>query len=190
MRKLAISLLTCGLVGVASAEVRTFTSADGSKTLQASVRDYSPKKGTTTIKLATGRVMTIPVKSLSAADKTFLDGWYTATQAGRNLHVSIRDEEKQMGERTANNGKIKTINARYALNVRNNAAANFDNIEIKYRVFYYKDGVDGKKNQYLTLDGQDSITTISAREDQRIMTDSVNLTKVRPLPASQCKGGT
>lgn len=190
MKILTASLITCGLMVTASAEMRTFTSADGSKTLEATPLDYQPSKGLATIKLKSGRTMNVPVKSFVADDKAYLDNWYASTQAGRKLSISIDDEEIKTGERTENNGKVKTIDARYVLNVRNNGGVDLEDIEVKYRVFYTRDGVDGKKSEDLSLDGEDTISSISSREDIRVMTEPAKLINVRPLPASQCKGGT
>ena len=52
------------------------------------------------------------------------------------------------------------------------------------------DGVKGTKNQDLVASGQTNISSIPPRTDQNLATEKVNLTKIRPLPASQCTGGT
>ena len=179
-----------GLAGAAYAETRTFTSSDGSKTLQASVLDYTPSSGAAKIKLSSGRVMNVPATAFSPSDQDYFKSWYQSTMAGRRISIAIRDDERQTGERKENNGKVKSIDSRFALNVRNNGKGSFEDLEVKYRVFYYRDGVDGKRNQHLTLDGSDQITTISPRQDLRLMTQPVKLTNIRPLPASECKGGT
>ena len=50
-------------------DMRKFTSADGSKTLNAKVLDYSQSKGTVKILRSDSKVMTVPVKALSKNDK-------------------------------------------------------------------------------------------------------------------------
>ena len=61
---------------------------------------------------------------------------------------------------------------------------------MKYRIFYTVDGVKGVKNQDLVASGETNISSIFPRTDQNIATSTVQLTKIRPLPASQCVGGT
>ena len=58
------SFLIISMAFSAGAEMRTFTSADGSKTLKAKVLDYSQAKGTVKMVREGGKVMTFPVKAL------------------------------------------------------------------------------------------------------------------------------
>ena len=172
------------------AEMRSFTSADGSKTLKAKVLDVSAAKQTARILRSDGKSMTIPLKALSNNDQAYLKEWYQSSMAGRRLAIRISDEEVKTGESKANNGRVTAYDSRFKLNVRNNGNSAFENIEVKYCIFYTIDGVDGAKNQDLVSNGQANISSIAPRTDQDITTSTVKLTKVRPLPASQCVGGT
>ena len=173
-----------------AAEMRSFTSADGSKTLKAKVLDVSAAKQTARILRSDGKSMTIPLKALSNNDQAYLKEWYQSSMAGRRLAIRISDEEVKTGESKANNGRVTAYDSRFKLNVRNNGNSAFENIEVKYCIFYTIDGVDGAKNQDLVSNGQANISSIAPRTDQDITTSTVKLTKVRPLPASQCVGGT
>ncbi|MCH2060252.1 MAG: hypothetical protein MK183_06460 [Verrucomicrobiales bacterium] len=173
-----------------AAEMRSFTSADGSKTLKAKVLDVSAAKQTARILRSDGKSMTIPLKALSNNDQAYLKEWYQSSMAGRRLAIRISDEEVKTGESKANNGRVTAYDSRFKLNVRNNGNNAFENIEVKYCIFYTIDGVDGAKNQDLVSNGQANISSIAPRTDQDITTSTVKLTKVRPLPASQCVGGT
>lgn len=190
MRKFGICILLAGSLATASAELRTFKSADGTKTLSASVISVTPAKGAAQIKRSDGKVMNIPVKSLSEDDRAYLADWYKTSMAARRISLRISDEEKKTGEREANNGKITSIDSLFNIDVRNNGETSFEELDLEYQIFYYHDGVDGKKTQHKTAKGQTSISSISSRSDQRIQTEAVKLTKVRPLPASKCVGGT
>ena len=183
-----LAILVTALSG--AAELRTFTSADGSKTLKAKVLDVSAAKQTTRILRSDGKSMTIPLKALCSDDQLFLKEWYQSSMAGRRLAIRISDEEVKTGESKANNGRVTAYDSRFNLNVRNNGDSSFENIEVKYCIFYTIDGVDGAKNQELVSNGQANISNIAPRTDQDITTNPVKLTKVRPLPASQCVGGT
>ena len=183
-----LAILVTALSG--AAELRTFTSADGSKTLKAKVLDVSAAKQTARIQRSDGKSMTIPLKALCSDDQLFLKEWYQSSMAGRRLAIRISDEEVKTGESKANNGRVTAYDSRFKRNVRNNGDSSFENIEVKYCIFYTIDGVDGAKNQELVSNGQANISNIAPRTDQDITTNAVKLTKVRPLPASQCVGGT
>lgn len=185
-----IILATVFAAVAGAAEMRTFTSSEGSKTLQAKMLDYSAAKGTARILRSDGKTMTIPVKALSETDQTYIKDWYQSSMAGRRLAIRVSDEEVKTGDRKANNGRVTAYDSRFKLNVRNNGDSAFEDIEIKYCIFYTIDGVDGAKNKELVTNGQANISSIAPRTDQDIATDAVKLTKVRPLPASQCVGGT
>ena len=47
----------------------------------------------------------------------------------------------------------------------------------------------GLVNQELVASGATTISSITPRTGQDLATEKVKLTKIRPLPASECKGG-
>ena len=191
MKTLTIFLISTAFIVVSSAaDIREFTSADGTKTLKAKVLDYSQDKGVVKILRADGKSMTFPVKALSKEDGEYLKAWYQSTMAGRKLAVRVTDEEKKISEKKTENARVSSYNSNFKFNVRNNGTSTFENIEVKYQIFYMIDGVKGTKNQDLVASGQTNISSIPPRTDQNLATEKVNLTKIRPLPASQCTGGT
>ena len=191
MKTLTTFLITISFIAVsAAADIREFTSADGTKTLKAKVLDYSQDKGVVKMLRVDGKAMTFPVKALSKEDGEYLKVWYQSTMAGRKLAVRITDEEKKISERKTENARVSSYNSNFKFNVRNNGTSTFENIEVKYQIFYMIDGVKGTKNQDLVASGQTNISSIPPRTDQNLATEKVNLTKIRPLPASQCTGGT
>ena len=191
MKTLTTFLISIAFIAVsAAADIREFTSADGTKTLKAKVLDYSQDKGVVKMLRVDGKAMTFPVKALSKEDGEYLKVWYQSTMAGRKLAVRITDEEKKISERKTENARVSSYNSNFKFNVRNNGTSPFENIEVKYQIFYMVDGVKGTKNQDLVASGQTNISSIFPRTDQNLTTEKVNLTKIRPLPASQCTGGT
>ncbi len=191
MKTLTTFLITISFIAVsAAADIREFTSADGTKTLKAKVLDYFQNKGIVKMLRVDGKAMTFPVKALSKEDGEYLKVWYQSTMAGRKLAVRITDEEKKISERKTENARVSSYNSNFKFNVRNNGTSPFENIEVKYQIFYMVDGVKGTKNQDLVASGQTNISSIFPRTDQNLTTEKVNLTKIRPLPASQCTGGT
>lgn len=71
MKKLMLSLVLATLCGVSYAEVRKWTSADdASKTFEGEMT--AVKGDNVTIKMKTGRTLTVPLSKLSQADKDFV----------------------------------------------------------------------------------------------------------------------
>lgn len=184
------SFLIISMAFSAGAEMRTFTSADGSKTLKAKVLDYSQAKGTVKMVREGGKVMTFPVKALCEEDNKYLVSWYQTTMAARKLAVRISDQEEKTSERKTDNARISSYDSGFKLNVWNNGTNPFENIDVKYQIFYTVDGVKGAKNQDLVASGKTTISSITPRTGQDLTTEKVTLTKIRPLPASECAGGT
>ena len=171
-------------------DMRKFTSADGSKTLKAKVLDYSQSKGTVKILRSDSKVMTIPVKALSEKDSDYIVSWYQSTMAARKLAIRITDEEEKTSEKKTDNARVSSYTSGFKFNVWNNGANPFENIDVKYQIFYTIDGIKGEKNQELVASGATSISSIIPRTGQDLTTEKVQLTKIRPLPASECVGGT
>ena len=164
MKTLTTFLITISFIAVsAAADIREFTSADGTKTLKAKVLDYSQDKGVVKMLRVDGKAMTFPVKALSKEDGEYLKVWYQSTMAGRKLAVRITDEEKKISERKTENARVSSYNSNFKFNVRNNGTSPFENIEVKYQIFYMVDGVKGTKNQDLVASGQTNISSISPR---------------------------
>ena len=184
-----ISFLIISMGFSAGSQMRTFKSADGSKTLKAKVLDYYQAKGTVKMLREGGKVMTFPVKALSKEDNEYLVSWYQTTMAARKLAVRISDQEEKTSERKTDNARISSYDSGFKFNVWNNGTNPFENIDAKYQIFYTVDGVKGAKNQELIASGKTVISSITPRTGQDLATEKVKLTKIRPLPASECKGG-
>lgn len=184
-----ISFLIISMGFSAGSQMRTFKSADGSKTLKAKVLDYYQAKGTVKMLREGGKVMTFPVKALSKEDNEYLVSWYQTTMAARKLAVRISDQEEKTSERKTDNARISSYDSGFKFNVWNNGTNPFENIDVKYQIFYTVDGVKGAKNQELIASGKTVISSITPRTGQDLATEKVKLTKIRPLPASECKGG-
>lgn len=68
------ALLTLLTVGSLSAEVRNWTSADGSRTFRGEIADYD--KATKTVKVdVDGQIVSFTTDKLSEKDRSFLDAW-------------------------------------------------------------------------------------------------------------------
>ena len=166
----------------------TLTSSDGSKTMQAAIEEYHPSNGTARI-FVNGRRMNVPVTAFQTSDKAKFENWHDAQVAGRQLLLTFADYTTGNTEKKTSNAKVSTADTGYRIQVRNNAKTDLEGVEVRYRIFYYHDQDKGGKKAAHT-DGSHSLTKISPRETQEFQTATVTLTRQRPLPASQCKGGS
>ena len=188
--KTRLSLFAAFLVAGSSygVDVQTFTSADGSKTLQASIERYNPSNGQAQIRVK-GRVMNVPVAAFQSEDKLKFESWYQAAEVGRKLALTFDENESDGVEKKTSNAKVTTTNNSFKIKVRNNGQTDFTDVSLQYRLFYYRDKDKGGKEP-AHADGTLSLASIAPRETKELETEPISLTRVRPLPASQCKGGT
>jgi len=76
MKKTLIALATIALMATNGfGEARTWTSADGSKTFEGSLRSYNAASGDVTMLMSNGRSLTFPKDKLSKDDIKFLEEW-------------------------------------------------------------------------------------------------------------------
>jgi len=71
-RKTCLIGLLVGLLALAGAHARTWTSSDGSKTFEGELKSYDPATGTVGVTLANGKAMSFSQTKLSEADISFL----------------------------------------------------------------------------------------------------------------------
>lgn len=181
------TILLLASVAVGS-DTQTLTSSEGSKSLEAKIENYDPASGSAQIQV-NGRRMKVNVSAFSEEDLPKFKTWYEASQVGRSLMLNFEEKESEGSERKTNTAKITNFESTYALEVRNNSSTDFSDVRLDYRVFYYKDPEKGSKVAHYE-DGSLSISEIAQRESQKFETTPVALMRQRPLPASQCKGGT
>lgn len=180
-------ILALGLAGGASA--REFTSADGMKKMSGTITAVSLADRTATIRKSDGNSVTFPMAALQEEDQTFITDWYKASAMGRKLAISIDSAEEKGAESKTSNTKIYSISSQFVMELRNNAKFDFEDVEIRYRMFFTKDMEKGA-NEDKTLDGVVKVDELLVRGETTISTDSVSLNVQKPLPAQQCAGGT
>ncbi len=94
-------LLCAALVFVtaaASAEQRTWTSSDGSKTFVGTARSYDATRGTVSVVTGDGRLLTFPADKLSTADQDWLKTWDASSTPSASAGP---DTESEVGKKVA-----------------------------------------------------------------------------------------
>jgi hypothetical protein len=67
-----LSIALAGALGLGVLQARTWTSADGKKTFEGTLKSWDESAGTVTVVMATGRTVTFDLAKLSEADQSFL----------------------------------------------------------------------------------------------------------------------
>jgi len=168
-------------------DLDTFTSADGTKTIEASIESYDPTRDEAILKV-NGRNLKVPVSAFQSEDKSKFDSWYQASQVGRQLNLAFDESETEGLEKKTSNAKVTSFESGFKIKVRNNGKTDFEDVKIEYRLFYYVDKEKGGKVDGY-LDGDLALSEIAPRETQEFETAAVSMTRIKPLPASQCKSG-
>ena len=177
MRSFHIMLiaLVCGL-GVLKANEHTFTSADGSKTITATIETYWPEKGNAQINV-NGQRMVVAVSAFQAEDKKKFENWYQLAMAGKNIQIKFNQDKAKKSEKKLSNATITQYGSTYELEVRNNSQTDFDKVVLDYRVFYKE---DLKQNNEMAKAGQLKVGNIAAKESKVFTSASVPLTSAKP----------
>ena len=81
-----------------SAEQRTWTSADGTKTFEGTARTFDATKGTVSVVTQDGRLLTFPIDKLSSDDQTWLKNWNNTTSPSASAGP---DTESEVGKKVA-----------------------------------------------------------------------------------------
>lgn len=196
MKKLLIAqvIAAMAMAPLSFAGWHEFTSADGSKKVWAEVQGYDANAGTVSLRLKSKQTITAPVSAFIEEDTEVIRKAAVALQAGRNLAVDFEDSEEKLSEkRNAANGyqtvKLKTA---YEVELRNNSQNTFDGLEAEYQIFYaaYVDPHKDRARTDLVKGGSVEIPAIEPRNEAKIATTGVDMTRITRLPLSECKGGT
>lgn len=176
-------------LGLTVGDAREFSSADGTKTMSGTVTAVSATSKKATIRRSDGASVTFPLSALAEKDQEYLVEWYKAAEIGRKLDVRVNAAEEKGQETKTTTARRYSIASQFGLSLRNNATFKFDDLEVRYRMFHTKDIANGKAEDH-TTEGVMKIDELSPRGEKSIATETVSLDVQRPLPASQCPGGT
>ena len=168
-------------IGSASSEVHRFTSADGQKTLDATLVGYDATKGTIQIRPNGGRTITAPLSAFSEEDAKYVKESSQRLAISRNLWVDIKSDESETSETKSTTAKTKKLTSGFKVKFMNNSFVPMDGVQAKYRIFYNEDQAKGGKVAKVK-DGTINLDELSPQQAETHETASVELVKVRPVP--------
>ena len=116
------------------AELREFKNTKG-QTLKA--EPVVVQGANLTLKLADGKQSTIPIKSLSPDDQTFILRWMVHEPKALSYNFTCSSEEKggAVEKKSSRLGKMETEQRFYNVKVGNRCQNPIDNLKVAYRVF-------------------------------------------------------
>jgi hypothetical protein len=173
----------------AGVSAREFKSADGSKTMSGTITGVSTKGRTATIRRIDGSSITFPLSAVSESDQEFVREWFKSREAGRKLALTFNSSDEKGQEKKTSNARQYKVHSQYTVGIRNNAAFTVDGVELRYRLFIARDKAKGGSVDE-TKDGVIKMDELPSRGEIQMATESVSLNVQKPLPSSQCAGGT
>lgn len=168
-----------------AAEVRTFTSADGSKTLLAECFDTSGEGEnlTATLVLDDGRSMKVRADVFSEDDQNYLAEVNAAQKAARALSVRLEETSEDSEREKTRGRRITTTPTKFAIEVRNNGRDEVTGLEVDYQIFY-RDAVrvGSKDGEWMerNIEGKLALAELPPRGDTVLTTEPVDIVSDRP----------
>jgi hypothetical protein len=198
MKKLTLAI-SCGLllgsVAAEAKEYRTFTSADGTKTIRATVANVTTAKDgsrVAVIQKENGKRYKFPASALSADDQKYIDKVASIISAARNIKVEVKDTIERGNVKKGNQRKISTDKVAFDISLRNDGKEALENVVVKYKIFYTKEDRLTKKSgkrertknvrHLKTQAGEFTVSNLLARADYQQSTDTVALVSDRANP--------
>ncbi len=189
MKRSSIPLTTIACTGLfassLAAEIRTFTSADGSKTLLAECVATAGEGDniTATLVLDDGRAMKVRADVFSLEDQGYLADVNAAQKAARALSIRLEETRGESEREEIRWRRITTTPTKFSIEVRNNGRDDVTDLEVDYQVFY-RDAVrvgskDGERMER-RIAGKLALAELPPRGDKMLTTEPVAMVSDRP----------
>lgn len=159
----------------ASLDARTFTSADGSKTMEAELIAYRPSTDTVVIRME-GRSArtTVKASAFSKEDQVYFKEFLKEASKRESLNISVKDQSDSFEQE----GGIYTYEKQkesFTVSVANRGEFEFEDLTAKYDIYVSKYDKAGKKVVEV-VSGESSIDKIHRNLDEQFDTDGVEVT--------------
>ena len=178
MKKPLLTILGCLSLGLPAhaLEKRIFTSADGSKTFEATLEGYDAKKGTVTVRKSRTKTMTFNLSVLSAKDIAYIKENGNALAASKSIRVDFDLWKDKPTTTRTDTERTKTTAAGYTVDLRNWSKEDVKNVKVRYTIFHRKDAENGPGSVAQTT-GTLNIPTLFASSGNPYKTKPINLVR-------------
>ncbi|MGB0292032.1 MAG: hypothetical protein ACPGIA_05570 [Luteolibacter sp.] len=172
-----MKLLLVGLIAASCLQLsaRTFTSADGSKTIDAELLNYNPSNGTIVIQIhGQGKRSTVKANLFSETDQEYFKEFLKESEKFKALKISTEDHTERREE---DRGIYIYDRQKEHFTVSIHNTGNFDmgGLEAKYTIYYQKYDRDGKKLTE-SVSGAKSLAGIESQDSADFDTLPVDIT--------------
>ena len=178
MKKNLLVLLGCVVLALpaSAVEKRTFTSSDGTKTFEGTLKDFNASAGTVKIfKSGTGH-LEFKLDLLSEEDQAYVKEEGPALAAARAIRL---DFDLWKDKPVTNRGETErtvTTPAGYEIELRNWTKNDITDVEIRYTIFHRKDAENGPGSIAQT-NGSMHVSTLFANSNETNRTDPISLVR-------------
>lgn len=153
---------------------RTFTSADGSRTMEAELFSYNPSNDTVVIQIDGQSSRTTTKASLfSEKDQDFFTEFLRKKEKFTALQVDSKVESESFESKRGIYIYDKK-KEHFAVTIKNRGDFDLEGLDAKYDVYFYKFDKKGDKSVEI-LSGTESIKSIASKDDARFNTQSVEI---------------
>ena len=171
MRILILAILAATI----TMEARTFTSADGSKTMEAELISFRPSTDTVVFRTK-GRSArsTSKASAFSKQDQAYFQEFLKQSTKRESLNISL----KEQSDNFKTEGGIysyKKKKEHYTVSIANRGDFDFEDLTAKYDIYVSKFDKSGKKVVEV-VSGEASLESIYSNLDERFDTKSVEVT--------------
>lgn len=153
---------------------RTFTSADGSRTMEAKLFSYNPSNDTVVLQIDGQNTRTTTKAShFSDKDQEFFQKFLRESEKYDALRVNSSSESESF----ENKRGIYIYDKKkehFSVTIKNRGDFDFENLDAEYDVYFYKFDKEGKKSVE-TLSGTESIESISSKDSVSFGTQAVEI---------------
>lgn len=168
-------LIIAALATTLSLEARTFTSADGSKTMEAELIAYRPATDTIVFR-AKGRDAraTAKASAFSEEDQAYFKEFHKESSKRTALDISVKDKSESFEKE----GGLYAYNKRkesFMVSIANRGDFDLEDLTAKYDIYVSKYDKAGKKVTEV-VSGESSISTIHGNLDEQFETKPVEVT--------------
>ena len=120
----------------ASAEMRQFLNAEGTKSFSAELTDYDAKSKRVSVRLKNGRIQTFQIDLLSEEDKNYIEANARFLAVGNSLGVTLTRYQDASRKESSGRTVNRVHPSGYAITLNNRSKEVFSNLTLNYTLHY------------------------------------------------------
>ena len=168
--------------GFAQAELRTFTSKDGSKSFEAELTQYVPNEKMVEVRRESGKVVKFKMAVLSEDDQKFVLKRAPLLKVAKDLKVGARIKIGKKEIVKAKPTKRTTIPKSYRVTFRNTSNLKMEDLDVEYELHWVRDNGSGRKGEEkIVAKGSTLVSVVLPRQELSFNTDSVKILYKEPF---------